>query len=348
MEFQSKYCTCCGAQNETNAKFCCNCGNTLDTQADQPQQNQQSYNSGYGNPYNTPGYGDPYNNSYNPPGYGKPYNAQYSTIFSYEGDIFGVPANEVAAFVGAKSAPKLMPDFYKKAATGSKAGFNIIVFLLGFFLGPFVMSFWFFHKKMNKIGAIIIAISIALSACSMGAVSILGDIMGKAAAYEFNNYSTYNPYAKSTNTYNYQNNDFDNFKTPFGNGNFDYYNYDYDYDFDYSVDTPSLQELGISYSQIGLILCLFGISAIGNLTLIIVCSIFANAWYLKFTLEKITKLKETNPDAKLMDISMAGGTSFTIWVILLFAYVIISIVLSTASFLNFLVDATDSVTKVWR
>lgn len=336
-----KYCTDCGAQNEQHSKFCCNCGKVFD---DQPQQNQQFYNSEYGRPYN---------NQYNPSGYGNPYNTNYGAPYSqgvnYDGDIFGVPAKEIAAFVGVKSAPNLMPDFYKKAARGSKAGFNIVVFLLGFFLGPIVMSFWFFHKKMNKIGATILAIALALSACPTMSNSFLGDIIEKSINYDYETEfsDTNSLFAKNTD----ENSGLDGIKID--NFNYSYGDYDYDFDFDedfdYSVDIPSLEESGVSYGTIAIMILLPIVSSIGSLALIIVCSIFANAWYLKFIIEKITQLKEKNPQISLMDISLAGGTSATIWAILLIAFIVGSFIFSTAYFFNFITDATNSVTNnFWR
>lgn len=336
MENQTKYCTHCGAENELSSKFCSVCGNALDTQT------QQSHNCEYGNPYNQSNY----NNTYNPPGYGAPYNQSsngnpYTPIFNYEGDIFDVPANEVAAFVGPKAAPKYMLDFYKKAATGSKAGFNIVVFLLGFFFGPFVMSFWFFHKKMNKIGAIILAISIALSACSMYASMVFTDTFKNAIVYEFNNEfsQTYNPYARSTNTYSKS--------VPFDYDDFDDYEYDYnpyyDYDSDYSFDFSELEKLGFTPEKLALVFSIFAISSVGYLALLIICSIFANAWYLKFALGKIHNLKQQKPDASLMDISLAGGTSATLWVCLLIVLIVGSFALSITSFFKFFYDIGSSI-----
>ena len=76
-----------------------------------------------------------------------------------EQDINGIPVPEVADYVG-KNSEKYIPKF-KKFARFGKAGWNWPVFLFSYLLNiPFV---WFFYRKMYKVGAIVLAISLAIT-----------------------------------------------------------------------------------------------------------------------------------------------------------------------------------------
>ena len=77
----------------------------------------------------------------------------------------GVPVRDVSLFVGT-SAPIYLKKFYKKSK-GKKIGMNFIVLLLGFAFSAVAQSFWFFHRKMNKIGAAIFAVGVLFTSVSL-------------------------------------------------------------------------------------------------------------------------------------------------------------------------------------
>lgn len=136
-----KRCSRCGTMNEPEYVYCKNCGNLLGNSETQPQNIHYT-------PIN-------YNTTY-------PYAANdYSEI---EPEINGVDTKKLQAYVGVKNRDKIMARFIIAHKTGKKVpGFNWVVFITGALLAfPFVSS-WFFYRKMFKVGAILCAMSIALT-----------------------------------------------------------------------------------------------------------------------------------------------------------------------------------------
>lgn len=82
-----------------------------------------------------------------------------------DAEFNGVPVRDVSLFVGA-SAPIYLKKFHKKS-DGKKIGMNFIVLLLGFAFSAVAQSFWFFHRKMNKIGAVIFAVGVLFTSVSL-------------------------------------------------------------------------------------------------------------------------------------------------------------------------------------
>ena len=80
-------------------------------------------------------------------------------------ELDGVPVRDIALFVGNK-APIYLKKFYKKSL-GKKIGMNFIVLLLGTVFSAVAQSFWFFHRKMNKIGAAVFAVGILFMSASL-------------------------------------------------------------------------------------------------------------------------------------------------------------------------------------
>lgn len=317
----NKVCPKCNAVNDDNANFCRYCGSAL------PKvENTQPNNEGtYAN------YSSANSNQYQ--------NAQTYTdaTQNYQGDIFGVPANEISACVGKHANQKYMNDFFKKARTGKKAGFNVVVFLFGLLFGSFVMSFWFFHRRLNKIGAIIALVGILTTGVSFAmtvpVMRAAAQIGYEATQAEVNSFS--NKYKNNSSPFNFD--EFSNFDE------FDEYNFYFNNDKfkdKFKNDTPIssdrvlkiFEENGVNATY-GIVLAVVAllVAAI-RITLCIVCGIFANAWYLKDIIARINKLKATNPQATTADIERVGGTRCAIWVTLLVLGIVLAIVLPIGVF----------------
>lgn len=74
-------------------------------------------------------------------------------------DYDGVTEQELALYVG-KNCHKIMPKFFAMQLVNKKTSWCFPVFLLGLVFGFFGMAFWFFSRKMIKVGAILAACGI--------------------------------------------------------------------------------------------------------------------------------------------------------------------------------------------
>ncbi len=70
---------------------------------------------------------------------------------------------EMNIFVG-KNNYRIVPEFIKMQQNNKKAVWCWPVFLLGMFFGFFGMAAWFFYRKMNKIGLILLTAAVLLQA----------------------------------------------------------------------------------------------------------------------------------------------------------------------------------------
>ena len=143
-----KICSECGVANESEYIYCKNCGAPLTKPApkEEPEfigngaQNSADSQNGFGEGSGQGAYG-----GYNPP---------YA--------IDGIPAEDVAFFVGKKSA-EIMPKFMKMEITRSKVSWCWPAAILGFLFGPFGAALWFFYRKMYKIALILLAAGTVLT-----------------------------------------------------------------------------------------------------------------------------------------------------------------------------------------
>lgn len=156
-----KICSECGTENERDYTYCKNCGAPLvkaEPEAKpefigneaEARSDTGSFDAGagaYTPPNGAPNYA------------GAPY-SPYNTYTSYA--IDGVPAEDVAFFVGKKSA-EIMPKFMKMEITRSKVSWCWPAAILGFIFGPLGAAIWFFYRKMYKIALILLAIGTVLA-----------------------------------------------------------------------------------------------------------------------------------------------------------------------------------------
>lgn len=156
-----KICSECGVANENDYTYCKNCGAPLVKSGPKPEfigdaaENKADAGS-FDTNANTGGYTPPYGT----PNYGEANYWPYNTYTSYA--IDGVPAEDVAFFVGKKSAD-VMPKFMKMEITHSKVSWCWPAAILGFIFGPLGAAIWFFYRKMYKIALILLAAGTVLS-----------------------------------------------------------------------------------------------------------------------------------------------------------------------------------------
>ena len=79
-----------------------------------------------------------------------------------------VPMDQIDAFIG--RAPRLRRRLIGMELTGSRLSWNWPVFLTALLGGPLLAPCWFFHRRMNKLAAILVAIGVALTALQLVAV----------------------------------------------------------------------------------------------------------------------------------------------------------------------------------
>lgn len=326
MDEKIKVCKNCNAENDSDALFCCQCGQKLD-EINQSNENT-SENVALENQINN----------------------------DFRTDV--ISEQEFYAYIG-KNQNRFMPSF-RKFFTGKKASFSPLVFLLTWLISPIASSFWFFHRKINKLGTLLLSIGIVFTIITSAlTVSFVNDVINLTTDYIDNygipSYSS-NSNAKLNPTTNY---DDDFFREFFDEEANDYYDYDdkydddydnnydddyYDYDDNYDDDNNVLDDQFKSQLK-SLIPTLFrytsilSIISILQLVLAIVMGIFAKYWYFKDAAKKITEIKQQNPTpSSINQIAFAGGTNCLIWVIALIAVVICSVIFALAFTVNIVTE----------
>lgn len=147
-----KICTECGTENEKEYLYCKNCGTPLTS------VKNENTNTFVGAVQGEPSsdYSEPTQAAESPQSSYTPYG-----IYADCG-IDGIPAEDVAFFIGKKSAG-IMPKFIKMEITHSKTSWCWSAAILGFIFGPMGAALWFLYRKMYKIGAILLAIGAVLT-----------------------------------------------------------------------------------------------------------------------------------------------------------------------------------------
>ena len=148
-----KICSECGVENEDDYVYCKNCGAPL------VKSEPKAESDFIGNEAENKADTDGTQSGYTPP-YGETQGSPYNTYTSYA--IDGVPAEDVAFFVGKKSA-EIMPKFLKMEITRSKVTWCWPAGILGYLFGPFGAALWFFYRKMYKIALLLLAAGTVLS-----------------------------------------------------------------------------------------------------------------------------------------------------------------------------------------
>ena len=145
-----KVCVRCSCVNEEQYRFCKNCGASLPVV-------EHSFR-GFNGENDIP---------------------EEQRQYSYDAiDYDGVSAEELSAYVG-ENSDKIMPKMFAMQAVSKKASWCFPVFIFGLVFGFFGMSFWFFARKIYKIGALLLALGFAFTvadaAINLGANKALID-----------------------------------------------------------------------------------------------------------------------------------------------------------------------------
>lgn len=139
-ESDGKICGFCGSKNPQDNIFCCFCGNKIGVQ---PTTNNP-------NPYQTA------NPSRNNMGL-DPAGVIFGGVAPME-DIGGFPARELATFVG-RSSGVYLQKFKAESINEKNISFNLPAFFLSYF--------YFFYRKMYKVGALFLAVALLISVPQM-------------------------------------------------------------------------------------------------------------------------------------------------------------------------------------
>ena len=191
-----KICSECGTENESEYSYCKNCGAPLNKSASQnetefigenTQSNSQGSASAEGGAVPPSGFTPP---TYRAPNYGGQQYSPYSVYNDYT--IDGIPAEDVAFFVGKKST-EIMPKFMKMEVTRSKTSWCWPAAILGFLFGPLGAAIWFFYRKMYKIALILMAagavITFSTAALTYNTDStVLNSVIGSFADGDLNSF----------------------------------------------------------------------------------------------------------------------------------------------------------------
>lgn len=193
------------------------------------------------------------------------------------------------------------------------------------------MSFWFFYRKCNKIGAILASIGavfmIAGICSTIPLINMFCDVVKNVAKYDDKQSNSF--------SYNYDYDDyFKDFEDYFDSYN-DYYNKNYGIEnnaYASNSDTVAINgnqydiyDLGFKPEAAILPLAVLFVTGLASLALAIVCAMYANAWYLKDILRKISEMKQQNPMITADEISRRGGVAYAAWVTILCIAIFISI-----------------------
>lgn len=156
MENEYKICSECGTRNESVYSYCKNCGAPLgETQNTGEYRQEQRANSGSYHTGATPG--------------GSAFYGQPGQNFYGVDAIDGIPTDDIADYVG-KKAPEFLPKFIHLEFSHQKISWLWPPAILAFLLGPIGAALWFFYRKMPKIAAILVAVSLVLTVAETAVV----------------------------------------------------------------------------------------------------------------------------------------------------------------------------------
>ena len=320
-----KTCNKCNAQNTDDAKFCCQCGaafedndNIKEQAAPQPDENETVQLTAAQTDSQTEEKGCAEGGTEEQGGSDYKFESQFDSQI----DLNSVNEAEFSVFVG-KNQNDFIPAF-RKFCSSKKVSFSPLVFLLSWLISPIAGAFWFFHRKMNKIGAIVLSIALALNIVGgVTAVFMVSDITDATETFVRENMS--GSYSISPNAKYDYGADADDYFDDYFDDDDQYYDYYYGYDegyddYDYNSDdlvgeeeyARAIVETTAKYLPIMFLISLM------NFAFALILGLFAKYWYFNYAAGSILAIKKNNPTpACINDISVAGGTKCTVWVICL-------------------------------
>ena len=212
-----------------------------------------------------------------------------------EQTICGIPTSEVSIFLGS-GAKTYLPKFMRKSVTSSKAGFNIVVFILGFFLTLVGVSFWFLHKKLYKIGIPVLITGLILCIVLFSSFFNMVDVIFESGFYD------------------------DIVQ--------DSYQYGESYEYEFYVNSDNIPKELIKSTILFLMISM--LCFIVTLITTVVLAVFADYWYMNNTVSKIYKVKALHSDNLEYQLMKAGGTNPLAWIIPLVFYIVLNIAMFIA------------------
>ncbi len=175
MNMLNKVCKYCGTTNLPDADFCVNCGARLESaktaQENNFERNAYAHNAG-------PEQENRQNGGYTVPPYNVDFDPMTNMSYAAENGQYVTDA-ELRRFVF-KKPEKIMHKFAAMEMGRSKTSWHWPVFVLTLLFGFAGSAFWFFYRKMNKIGAILLAVAVVFSlgvSTLSGELSAMADVM---------------------------------------------------------------------------------------------------------------------------------------------------------------------------
>ena len=123
-----KICVTCKAENEASFKYCRSCGAVLQTVDDATSKDEAVFEATSG------------------------FNSSAATID-------GISEEHLRVYIG-KNHHRILNSFFNMSLFKKKTSFCLPVLILGFLFGFLGISFWFFYRKMNKIGFLFLGLSL--------------------------------------------------------------------------------------------------------------------------------------------------------------------------------------------
>ena len=175
MNMLNKVCKYCGTTNLPNADFCVNCGARLEStkaaQENNFERNDYVHNA-------EPEQENHQNGGYTVPPYNVDFDPMTNMSYAAEEGRYVTDA-ELRRFVF-KKPEKIMQKFAAMEMGRSKTSWHWPMFWLTLIFGFAGSAFWFFYRKMNKIGAILLAVAVVFSlgvSTLSGEISAMADVM---------------------------------------------------------------------------------------------------------------------------------------------------------------------------
>lgn len=292
---------------------------------------------------------------YSSPAYSQPIykkeNTYNNTNNESEFNKDGISDTEFMVYIG-KNQDKFMPKF-KSFMYGNKVAFSPLVFLLSLLVSPIAGAFWFFHRKINKVGSIVLSIALLLTigSCVLDVFMIndmkepLKEIIEITEKYGSNLDDSINSSGVSKSSFDKTNNydfdiydeEIDDYMDRFNDGYYFDDGYYGEYDDYYNnqreaeLKKPTMELINV-ISKYSALSSLFGIL---NIAFAIIIGLYAKYFYFKDAVAKIMAIKQANPTPECInDIYAEGGTSCVLWIIGTVIYVFASIVFASILIIN--------------
>ena len=316
---ESKFCTKCGAPVESDYIFCAVCGNDLRNVVKSSTENEPTgenvnadatQNSAFDASQNT--------------GYKKMADTVANALADID-NIEGIPSAEIKDYVGKKGENYFQK--FVKFGFGAKANWNWPTFILSVLGLPFV---WFFHRKMNKVGAIVLSIWLAITAANSFNIAItLSAVEDHAVNMIAEAVELGNEYGVFDSTY------------------IDEYTMD---EYERELDKLSAEYVAaivedVQSEDFVVVNLISQLCSYINIAMLIILPMFADYWYYKKAMKDLHALNENGfPDAKT--VIAKGGTSVGAVVLTGIVGLVVPLVATCAALIPFVVNVIEYMSNI--